>query len=245
MSAIESLIVRLAQTRVMRHLRATEEGIEDVESHWRGLPAIDRQAFLDQMHAPARPELQAPDRFGTPDTRPLRDLPPGLQAVYKAVQQNVGERKYAALRAKVGGDTRAPGYMASGRGAPGYMASGEGAPGYMATDEAPGFMARPASISNRMEMDEDDDPDWRNTAYAAADEAAGLMGVAGTQVGDRLAELRAVIDGGTSSEVADVIDEARSTLDSSDLDDLLRGEAEYAIRMAGNYLAARRATFGD
>lgn len=98
LSSPDGAVVQLARTFVARHLRPTEYGIEDVEAHWRELPPPTRQAFLDAMHAPARPELQTPDR---PEARALKDLPPGLQAVYEAVQQDVGARKYAALQAKV------------------------------------------------------------------------------------------------------------------------------------------------
>jgi hypothetical protein len=105
--ALDRLRVLFARTFVVRHPRLTEYGVEDVESHWRELPPQTRQAFLDAMHAPTAPELQG-DR---PETRRLRDLPPGLQAVYEAVQRDVGARKAELLRAKVEPGRRSPGYL--------------------------------------------------------------------------------------------------------------------------------------
>jgi hypothetical protein len=104
-------LVHLARRFVGPYKRLSPEGnIVDVEAYWAKLPVELRRAFLEAMHAPATPGKQSSDR---PETRPLKDLPPGLRAVYDAVQQQVGARKAAALREKVGDTGRKPGYLSS------------------------------------------------------------------------------------------------------------------------------------
>jgi hypothetical protein len=109
--ALDRLRVLFARTLVARHQRVTAEGtIEDVEAHWRQLPASVRKTFKESMHAPT---VQGGEShpFDAPDTRPLKDLAPGERAAFEAVQVQVGQRKAEALKAKVGADTRSAGYL--------------------------------------------------------------------------------------------------------------------------------------